>query len=385
MKKVLFTAKVDQHIINFHLPYLKYFKELGYEVHVASHGNKTIPYVDKKIELPLIQSPKDIKQMMRTYAIIKDLTKSFDYTLVHCHTPIIGVITRLVMIHERNEATKVVYTAHGFHFYQGAPLSHWLIYFPVEKYLASHTDVLITINEVDYHNALRYRFKAKKIKLVHGVGIDLTQYAPELFESQAEIRARHHYKTNDFILIYVAELNKNKNQTLLIEMVDVVKREIPDIKLLLVGDGPHEAYYQEMVADRNLDEQIKFLGFREDVAELLKLADVSVSASNREGLPLNILEGMAMKNPLVVTNVRGNRDLVTNKKNGFVVNDLNEFIVAVLTLYHFPNQRAAFGEQSRQDVESYSLDVILEEMKIIYQEVLNSDTLKYDQTKVKML
>lgn len=384
MKKVLFTAKVDQHIINFHLPYLKYFKELGYEVHVASHGNKTIPYVDKKIEIPLIQSPKDIKQIMRAYAIIKDLTKSFDYTLVHCHTPIIGVMTRLVMMLERNKATKVVYTAHGFHFYKGAPLSHWLIYLPIEKYLAKHTDLLITINEADYQNALRYRFKAKKIKLVHGVGIDLTQYAPDLFESQAEIRARHHYKDSDFILIYVAELNENKNQTLLIEMIDVVKREIPDIKLLLVGDGPDEAYYQEMVADRNLNEEIKFLGFREDVAELLKLADLSVSASNREGLPVNILEGMAMKKPLIVTNVRGNRDLVTHKQNGFVVNDLNEFIVAVLTLYHFPKQREVFKEQSRLDIEAYSLAVILKEMKMLYQELLNSDTIKHNKTEIKI-
>src|SRR5699024_668766 len=131
------------------LPYLKYFKEKGYEVHVACHGDKEIPYADKIFQLPLIQSPTNIKKVSKAYQVIKQITKDNQYSLVHCHTPVIGVLTRLATIPLRKHGTKVLYTAHGFHFYKGAPLSHWLLYFPAEKFLSKYTDVLITINQED--------------------------------------------------------------------------------------------------------------------------------------------------------------------------------------------------------------------------------------------
>ncbi len=369
----MFTAKVDQHIINFHLPYLKYFKDKGYEVHVASSGNQVIPYADKCFEFPLIQSPSNIRKVRSTYKKIKQITEENNYAVIHCHTPVISVLTRLIGKDLRKKNTKIIYTAHGFHFYKGAPLSHWLIYFQAEKYLSRHTDVLITINEEDYQNTIRYNFKAKESKLIDGVGIDLEKYSPAAFEASDKLRVDYNYNQDDFILIYVAELNANKHQELLIHLIDKVKEDIPTVKLLLVGDGELSGYYADLVNELNLTKYIDFLGFRKDVGKLLKLADVSVSSSKREGLPLNVLEAMAMGKPLVVTNSRGNKNLVENGENGKVVNNLDEFRESVIKLYESEEKRIKYGENGREKVKRYSLDHILEEMEEIYDHVLEGN------------
>lgn len=369
MKKVLFTATVDEHILHFHLPYLKWFKEQGVEVHVASWGEKEIPYADKKYNVPFSRSPWSLKNI-EAYRRLKKIITANNYRIIHCHTPVGGVLTRLAAREARKRGIKVIYTAHGFHFYKGAPLKNWLLYYPVEKWLARHTDCLITINEEDYRLALDKKFKALHIKKVNGVGVDLTRFSPQTEEDKKRLRREYGYKEENFILICVGELNDNKNQDLIIKSLAILKDNIPEIKLLLAGKGAKETAYRKKAEELAVDDYIDFLGYRNDIPNLLKIADLAVSASRREGLPVNIMEAMAVGLPLVVTDCRGNRDLVEDGVNGFVISldDEKAMAEAILKVYQSHELRQRVRENSLKKVKKYSLDVVGEEMAEVYGE-----------------
>lgn len=371
MDKILFVATVDQHIRHFHYPFLKWFKENGYEVHVASKGNENLQYVDRKYNLPFERQPFNTNNI-KSYKMLKKLINENDYKIVHCHTPVGGVIARLASISARKKGMKVIYTAHGFHFFKGAPKINWMLYYPAEKIMSRYTDVLITINQEDYDTAVNKKFNAKQIELVNGVGIDLEKFTPQTIEEKNDMRNKYGYKKEDFILFYAAELNNNKHQDLLINVINKLREEIPSIKLLLAGNGPLEDQYKKQAKELGVNENIEFLGYRKDVKNFLMLSDLAVASSRREGLPANIMEAMAIGLPIVATNVRGHRDLIKDGENGYVVevDDEDKFISSINEIYNNYELREKFKKQSLKLIEEYSLDNILIEMERIYKSVL---------------
>ena len=310
MKKVLFTATVDSHILQFHIPYLKMFKDNGYEVHVATNGTDKIPYCDVKHTVSFERDPikfnniKAIKQL-------KKIINENNFEIIHCHTPMGSVVTRIAAKKARNKGTRVIYTAHGFHFFKGAPLANWLIFYPIEKYLSKYTDCLITINQEDYELAKRKFKKCRQIELVHGVGVDESKFNFEMSDKEKhELRESLGLTDEDFVLIQVGEMNKNKNQIMAIEVMRDLVKEDTSIHLLLVGTGVLEEFYKEKIKEYNLQKNIHMLGYRRDIPKLLKISDVLLSLSHREGLPVNVIEGMICGLPIIATDCRGNRDLV---------------------------------------------------------------------------
>lgn len=367
VKKVLFCATVDDHFESFHLPYMKWFKDLGWEVHVAAKGRLRLDHVDKKFNLPLERSPVSIKNI-EAYKEIKKIIDSNHYDIVHCHTPVGGAIARLASHRARKCGTKVIYTAHGFHFYKGAPLVNWLIYYPIERLLACSTDCLITINKEDYRIATNHSFSSCHIDHVHGVGVDTEKFKPAAEHQKNDLRKKHGYSAEQFILIYAAELNKNKNQYLVIEAVANIKGCIPHIKLLLAGSGSLEEEYRLFAAKKGVTNEVDFLGYRADVDELLKLSDAAVASSLREGLPINVAEAMACGLPLVVSDNRGHRELVTDGVNGYIIKNNNHLLFSekLYTMYKSPRLRFKMGRESLNIVERYKLSKVSEEMSQIY-------------------
>ncbi|WP_423408385.1 glycosyltransferase family 4 protein [Heyndrickxia sp. MSNUG] len=373
MKKVLFVATVvKKHINVFHLPYLQWFKENGYETHVCARNDfddvndLSIPFCDKYYDLPFERSPFKIENL-NIYKQLKKIIESNNYDLIHCHTPMGGVLTRLAAKSSRRNGTKVLYTAHGFHFFKGAPLRNWLIFYPIEKWLSKYTDCLITINKEDYQIA-KSKFKTENINIVNGVGIDFNKFTPQTLENKIKIRRNYGFLEEDFILIYAGELSYRKHQDLLINAVLHLSNNIPNIKLLLVGEGELLEQYKQQVIQLGIKEKVKFLGFRKDVSNLMLIADVAVSSSRQEGLPVNVMEAMATGLPLVVTDCRGNRDLVIDGENGYVVgiNDVESFAHAVEKLFFSKNTRYLFGQTSLNNVKAYSLSKVIGEMKRVY-------------------
>ena len=367
-KKVLFTATVDSHILHFHIPYLKLFKDNGYEVHVATNGNEDIPYCDKKHVISFERSPYKINNLKAIRQLRKIINEE-GFDIIHCHTPMGSVVTRLAAKSARKKGTRIIYTAHGFHFYKGAPKLNWFLFYPVEKYLSKYTDTLITINKEDYDLAKRKFRKCNDIKYVPGVGIDEKKFDFKMSKKERDdLRKSLGLKSDDFVMIQVGELNKNKNQIMSINAMKKITNEYNNIHLLLVGDGSMKDYYNIQIKNNNLENNVHLLGYRSDVSKLLKVSDILLSLSYREGLPVNVIEAEFCGLPIIATNCRGNRDLVKNNKNGYLVNldDDESFRKRIEELYKNKEKYKTFKECSKKEVKQYMLENILESMKKIY-------------------
>lgn len=366
IKKVLFVASVAGHINAFHIPYIRWFKENGYEVDVACKRADEVKIADQKYEISFERFPLKMKNI-QSYKKLKEIIKKEHYSIIHCHTPTAGVLTRIAAKKTRKKGTKVIYTAHGFHFYKGAPKFNWIIYYPIEKFMSKYTDCLITITEEDYKLAKKKFKKAKQIKHINGVGFNterLDKYISE--EEKDNLKEQLNIKQNDIVLSYIAELNKNKNQNLLINSIEQLKKEIPNIKLLLIGNGTLKQYYQDIINNKNLQDNVKLLGTRTDIAELLSITNIYVASSIREGLPVNIMEAMYMELPIIATDNRGHRELVINGENGYIVKSCNpeEFankIKEIVTKSLF-----YLGGNNKQIYQKYTINSVIEEMKQIY-------------------
>lgn len=367
--KILYVTTISNTVNGFLIPHIKMLIREGHQVDVAFSVVQEVDPELKNIgckihKVPFQRSPFR-KENIRAYKFLKKIVVRGRYDLVHTHTPVASAITRLVCKNLKN--VKVFYTAHGFHFYKGAPFKSWILYYLSEKWLSRYTDCLITINKEDYDIAIK-RFKSDKVKMVHGVGIELNRFQPQTIELKNKVRKEYGYKEDDFILFFAAELNKNKHQDLLINAVNILKKKIPNIKLLLAGTGPLEEQYKKQAHQLGMDFQIQFLGYRNDIENLLMISDIAVASSRREGLPVNVMEAMATGLPLVVTDIRGNRDLVNDGKNGYVINldNVNEFVYSVDRLYNDDEIRKKFSVTSLELVKKYSLENVLKEMKFIY-------------------
>lgn len=364
-KKVLFCATVDYHFKAFHLPYLKWFSEQGWEVHVAANGNIHLPYVTRKYNIPIQRSPLSI-QNIHAYKKLKSIIDQNKYHIIHCHTPMGGVIARLAAQKARQQGTKVVYTAHGFHFCKGAPFINWLLYYPIERSLATNTDCLITINQEDYDLAVKHRFPVKDIKLVHGVGIDVQRFTPVTEIEKRELKLQCGYKSQDFLMFYAAEFNKNKNQSFLIRVLAQLKNETPHAKLLLAGEGPLIEECKKIATQLGVTNMVHFLGYRNDIASLLQMCDLAVASSYREGLPVNIMEAMACGLPVVATDNRGHRELIINNKNGWIVDrdDIKAMADRIKGISINPKVLAQMGQYGCTRIKNqYSVNEVLKEKK----------------------
>ncbi|WP_226526467.1 glycosyltransferase family 4 protein [Metabacillus niabensis] len=372
VNKVLFCATVDYHFKAFHLPILKWFKEKGWEVHIAASGEMELPFVDQKFNISIQRSPFQTKNIT-AFQELKEVINKNDYKIIHCHTPMGGVLTRMASKQARKNGTKVFYTAHGFHFCKGSPVMNWLLYYPIEKALARYTDCLITINEEDYNLAISHRFRASEIEHVHGVGVDTTRFKPIDKEDRRERRERFGFKDDDFLMFYAAEFNKNKNQQFLIKALAKIKDSIPNARLLLAGEGLLQDSCKKLASELGVNHMVDFLGYRNDIVNILPMCDVAVASSLREGLPVNIMEAMACGLPVVAIKNRGHNELIVNQNNGWTVdsediNDMAEKIVLLSNEQHLLN---TLGKNGRDRIEkTYSVNTIVNEKSQLYEKYM---------------
>ena len=266
MKKVLFVATVVRlHINMFHKPFIRWFHEQGWQGDVAANNDDedpnecVIPYCDNHYVMPFERSPFK-KGNLEAYRQLKALLDREHYDIIHCHTPMGSVVARLAAGSARNQGTKVLYTAHGFHFYKGAPLVNWLVYYPIERILSRRTDVLFTMNQEDYRRAKT--FHAKRVELVNGVGMDITRFAEATAEEKQAVRRELGLEKDDVFAISVAQLIPRKNHTALIRAV--AKLADPKFHLFIVGDGVQEAELKALAAELGVEDTVHFLGFRRD-------------------------------------------------------------------------------------------------------------------------
>lgn len=371
--KILFVATVRSHIGQFHMSFIRELKARGVEVHAAFKDNSAdkpgldLSAIDKTFEVPFERQPLRPNNI-KAYRELKKIIDGNGYDAVHCHTPMGAVITRLAAKSARKKGTKVIYTAHGFHFFKGASIKNWMLFYPVEKYLSKYTDCLITINSEDCELAHKKKFRAGKIYKVHGVGVELDKFKAVDADEKARLRAEYGYDGDTFIMIYPADLSVRKNQPMLFDALQKIAKKNKNVKLLLPGQPIRLEEYKRMVSERGIADNVEFLGYRRDINNLVGLSDLSVASSFQEGLPINIIEAMAMGNAIVATDVRGNNDAVEDGVNGYLVpvGDSDLMAEKILELMNDREKLRTFGENGLDMVKDFSTENVNREMLTIY-------------------
>ncbi len=370
MKKVLFVATVLRgHVLVFHLPYMQWFQRQGYEVHLCCRNDTgepvgEIPGCDRFIELPFERSPFS-RGNLPVYRRLKALIDAEGYALIHCNTPVGGMLGRLCARDARKRGAKVVYTAHGFHFFTGAPLKNWLFFYPAERFLSRYTDLLVTINGEDYRRA--QRFHAKRAVQVCGVGVAVERFSAPV--DVAGVRAGLGFTMEDRLVICVGEHSRRKNHQTALRAMTLVARA----HLLLCGVGEEEENLRRLAVELGIERRTHFLGFRDDVPALLGASDVFLFPSYQEGLPMSQMEAMAAGLPCVVSDVRGNRDLISPGDGGYLrkPDDWRGMGEDICRLLEDPALRKSMGDRNRRAVIPYSLDKAQESMAALYRSLLD--------------
>ena len=369
-KTVLFVASVTKkHIIQFHLPYMKWLQEHGYKVHVCAGDDfepdepKTVPYCDEYFIVPFYRSPFATRNF-RSYRELRKLIAENKYELVHCHTPVAAAIARYALRTARKkQGTKVLYTAHGFHFYEGAPKISKL-YYLAEKIMARYTDAIITINREDYQAAEKMCSKHDcEAYEIPGIGVDVKRIADSQ-RTRESIRDEFGIPNDAFLVMSNSEINENKNVECSIEAVAANK----GVYMLICGTGKSMDKCRELVGRLGCEDRIIFAGYRYDAKELLHGADAFIFPSYREGLGLAAIEAMAAGLPLIVSDNRGTREYAVNGVNAIVCESGNasQFADAVKLLSSDVKLCGELGENGRKVAEKYSIESSLAKMAEIY-------------------
>ena len=292
-----------------------------------------------------------------------DIQKRNEYDIVHVHTPIAALYGRLLKLKFKN--IKTIYTAHGYHFLKGGSKLGWLLYYPIEKAMAKLSDAVININSEDYE-ITKNKLKPKKCYFINGVGIDLKKYKKLSEDKISTIKESLGLKANDFVVLMI-ELNKNKNHMQVINAMEYLKDKYPNIKLLCAGDGNYITYLSEQIISKDLQNNIFMLGYRQDVNNLINISDIGILMSYREGLPRNLMEFMACGRKVIVTNIRGCRDIVCNYSVGTLVNvgDAEATAHAIEDYYVASDRRFIVSDE----INKYDIRNVNNELLKVYEDI----------------
>lgn len=375
--KALVVASVASMIQQFNMHNIQLLLDQGYIVDVVCNCKEGNTISDEKVKemvrelaekgvsvthVPIPRKIYDVRGIFKSIKLIRKMCKKEKYVLMHCQSPIGSVVARAAALKARKNGMKVIYTAHGFHFYKGAPKKNWIIFYPIEKVFSYVTDVLITINKEDYRFAKR-NMNARKTVYIPGVGVDVEKFR-NVSCNRVSKRKELGLKENDFFILSVGELNQNKNHEVIIKAIALLKN--PKIHYYIAGIGNKEEYLMKLANELNV--HLHLLGYREDIPELLVSADLFAFPSYREGLSVALMEAMAAGLPCVVSNIRGDVDLIQDGKGGFLCNPQSILEFSRAIDYFLTNKRecAQMSEYNLKHIKNFASSKVEKLMRRIY-------------------
>lgn len=368
--KILLVANVaKEHVNKFHIPTIKYLQAQGWQVDVACSVDAEVPAGDHVYSMSWKRSPFTPKTLTGIREL-KELINKNDYDIVYCHTPVGGIVARLAARDARKKRTKVVYCAHGLHFFDGAPLVNWLVFYPMEKWMAKMTDMFITINPEDYERVKRCFNPKMAVKMIPGIGVNFDRLNIENRDAaRAENRKKLGIPMEAEVLIYVAEILKNKNQQMLIRALKILHDRGRKMYLLLPGPDHSHGEFQKLAQELGLKDYVKFLGWRSDIGELMAASDMCVASSIREGFGINLVEAQYCHLPVVAVTNRGHRAIIKDGENGFLV-PMNDYDAMADTVLKVFDDKALYHRFANIDVNDYKCESIAEKIYGYLQEVV---------------
>lgn len=381
MRRALIVTSVASMILQFNMDNIRILQELGYQVDVACNfleGNTCTEKEVKRLraelkamhvgccQIPFARNITQMRQNMQAYRRLRAYHKKNGYDLIHCQSPIGGVLGRLAAV---GTSAWVIYTAHGFHFYKGAPKKNWLLYFPVEWLCSWLTDELVTINEEDTRFAKK-RLHAKRVRYVPGIGVDAAAMQAAAADGRGRTLTRRELglQEDDILLFAAGELSERKNHRVLLETM----RLLADtrIHLMIAGQGDLEGEYQAYIAEHGLEDRVRLLGYRTDLERLLAAADIYVFPSLQEGLPVALMEAMASGLPCVVSQIRGNTDLIGERQGGLLIADQRplRYAQAIQKLILDEKLRDEMSARNQAVIKNrFDRAVVCEEIRSLYE------------------
>ena len=357
MKKILYVTTIGTTINAFLVPHIKHLIENGYKVDVATNVdveiNKELLDIGVRVfDIPFQRNPLSTKNK-KAYKEVQKLQDKEQYDIVHVHTPVASFVARYALKKEKN--LKMVYTCHGFHFYKGGSPLSWILFYPIERIAAKWTDHLITINSEDFEVASKFKLRKNgQVSKMHGVGIEKEKYVVENFDKSA-YRKSLGFSDDDFVILVLAELNKNKNHIQLIKAMNLFKDKYPNIKAMFAGTGTLEDEIKDKIKENGLEDKIMLLGWRNDVKELINSSDLVGLFSKREGLGKCLLEAMICGKCVIATNTRGPRELIEHSINGFTfeIGDIQATLKSIEEIYLNHKIRDDFEKSNIQQIDIY--------------------------------
>jgi len=370
--KVLFVATVFSHLAAFHKPFMLMLKDKGYEIHAAASSSegrmKEIQALGVKCwDIPFTRSPYSL-QNIKAYSMLKRLFSNYHFQLIHVHTPAAAFIGRYLAKVTRQGP--VIYTAHGFHFFKGAPLRNWVLYYSAERIASKWTDALIVMNEEDFKAGKRIGFIPDiNLHCVHGVGVDLSTYLAG--NPSKNFKSTLGLSEDSLVFTCVAEFIPRKNHKVLLKVWKNISDSHNNVELVLVGKGELKNELEEYVTSNGIP-RVNFLGFRKDVPDILQNSDVVILLSKHEGLPRCIMEAMACGTPVIGTPVGGLLDVIKPGLNGLFSKDVTADGLKA-AIEEFIKIKDTFNPQKIRSYiqENFSEELIAEKYIKLYNEILD--------------
>ena len=376
MKKALIVSSVYGFLEKFETQDVRILQEYGYEVHFAANKGNAVYESEHTVDrlgvsfhdVGFSQSPFRIVTNSIALLKLKKLIRQEGYELIHCHTPIAAYLTRLAC---KGTGAYVIYTAHGFHFYNGASKFHNIIYSSVENYLSRFTDAIVTINKEDYEAACK--MKADNVYQIPGVGIDSDRFHLTSQKGSLEARKKLGFQKEDFVLLSIGELRKNKNQQIVLEALNQMKQsgvlDKCQIRYVLLGNGRDTDKMKKFVFKNNLNKYVFFEGYKEDVRDYIEACDVLIFPSIREGLGMAALEALSMGIPVIASYNRGSKEYLHDGQNGIFVRDNTSSSYEEAIINIFVNRGIWSADETRTKIRNSVSGFVLEETREKMREV----------------
>ena len=381
--RLLYVTTVELTLRAFLLPYADHFRRRGWTVDALARGASTSPslvgHFDAVHDVEWSRSPWRLDNFTRSLRRVREVVRAGRYDLVHVHTPVAAFLARAALrgLRRTGRGPRVVYTAHGFHFYRGAPPARAALFRGAERLAGRWTDGLLVINPEDHAAALERRIVTdeRRVWLVPGVGVDTTTLAAERIDADvvARTRAALGIPTQARVLLFAGEFNPGKRQRQAVAALARLGRA--DVHLVCAGEGPLRQATRELADSLGVGGQVHLPGFRTDVPALMRMADALLLLSEREGLPRSVLEAMALRVPTIGTRVRGIRDLLGGGCGLLVeLDDAAGTAAAIARLLDEPGLGDRLATAAHRRVLEYDLARVLELHEQIYGELLASPT-----------
>lgn len=350
-KHILILTTTNDFLGKFERENIRILQQLGYVVHYATNINEPhyISDQDRLRKMGVLVHPIDIARSpflfqdnQKALRQLLELIRQYHIQAIHCHTPVGGLLGRLAGRFFREWEPVIIYTAHGFHFYKGAPLVNRLVYYQVEKQLARYTDILLVINEEDYRNAQKFRLKKEgSLYRLPGVGLDLEVFKPVPRAERNVMRKRLGIGKREFFLLSIGELNENKNHRIILEALAKIKQMQEgklSIRYGICGDGFFRQRLERWIVELGLQDRVTLYGHRQDIPQMIGCADATAFPSKREGLGMAGLESLAMGVPVLASDNRGTREYMKHGKNGYIYHysDVDGFAEGIVKLIGLP-------------------------------------------------